>query len=255
MSKTHITGDAKTGSDGRTAIIADTQKKPGNMYPASVAQWNSFVGCAYDCVYCKSSFQRQQKRWGKKHCQKCYSFTPHEHRKRLGQPLPRTRFNQFIFANSSGDISFCRRKYLEEIADRMRHDAVKTFLLQSKSPQTFDRITFPDNVILGTTIETNRDDGWEKISKAPVPSQRYRDFLNVRHQVKMVTIEPVLDFDPDVLIDWITDINPCLIWLGYDSGKNGLPEPPLDKVRMLHWELSCRGFTVVLKTIRKAWWE
>jgi len=137
----------------------------------------------------------------------------------------------------------------------MRHDAVKTFLLQSKNPQTFDRITFPDNVILGTTIETNRDDGYEKISKAPVPSQRYQDLLNVRHRTKMVTIEPVLDFDVNTMIHWLEDINPCLIWLGYDSRKNNLPEPPLAKVKTLYWELGRRGFTVVLKTIRKAWRE
>jgi len=137
----------------------------------------------------------------------------------------------------------------------MRHDAVRTFLLQSKNSHTFDRVKYPDNVILGTTIETNRDDGYGKISKAPVPSERYQDFLNVRHQNKMVTIEPVLDFDVEVLVSWINDIQPSLIWLGYDSRKNRLPEPPLAKIRALHWNLACRGFTVVLKTIRKAWWE
>jgi hypothetical protein len=46
-----------------------------------------------------------------------------------------------------------------------------------------------------------------------------------------------------------------MVWLGYDSGKNKLPEPKLEKVRSLHWELAKRGFVVVLKTIRKAWCE
>jgi len=193
--------------------------------------------------------------WAKNHCERCYRFIPHEHPERLVQPLPETRPGQFIFTCSNGDIAFCPTEYLEKIVNRMRHDAVKTFLLQSKNPQTFDRITFPDNVILGTTIETNRDDGYEKISKAPVPSQRYQDLLNVRHRTKMVTIEPVLDFDVNTMIHWLEDINPCLIWLGYDSRKNNLPEPPLAKVKTLYWELGRRGFTVVLKTIRKAWRE
>jgi hypothetical protein len=45
------------------------------------------------------------------------------------------------------------------------------------------------------------------------------------------------------------------VWLGYDSGKNHLPEPPLGKVKELQWALGTRGFSVVLKTVREAWWE
>ena len=239
----------------RDASLDRARHNPSHMYPASAGQWNPFVGCSFDCLYCLRSFQLQLKRWAKNHCGRCYRFIPHEHPERLVQPLPKTRFGQFVFTCSNGDIAFCTTEYLERIVDRMRRDAAKTFLLQSKNPQTFNRVTFPDNVILGTTIETNRDDGYGKISKAPVPSQRCRKFLNVRHRSKMVTIEPVLDFHADVLVNWISEINPCLIWLGYDSRKNRLPEPSLEKLKALYWELGRRGFTVVLKTIRKAWWE
>ena len=75
------------------------------------------------------------------------------------------------------------------------------------------------------------------------------------HQPKMVTIEPVMDFDLDVMISWVENINPCMVWLGYDSGKNNLPEPELEKVKSLHWQLAKKGFIVILKTIRKAWCE
>jgi hypothetical protein len=173
----------------------------------------------------------------------------------LDQPLPRTLPGQFIFTCSSGDIAFTRTEYLERIVDRIRREPNKTFLLQSKDPRAFNRVKFPDNVILGITLETNRDDGYSGISKAPVPSQRYRDFLTVRHATKMITVEPVLDFDADILVNWIREIKPCLVWLGYDSGKNRLPEPPLAKVQWLYQELVSRGLTVVLKTIRSAWWE
>jgi len=43
-----------------------------------------------------------------------------------------------------------------------------------------------------------------------------------------------------------------MVWLGYDSQKNGLPEPELEKVKELHWERSKAGFVVILKTIRDA---
>jgi len=230
-------------------------EKKNNMYKLSVNQWNPFVGCRHDCIYCTNSFQRQLKRWAKKNCDECYDFVPHTHPERLNQGLPKTRYMQFIFTCSSGDIAFCRTDYLEEIIARIQSDPDRTFLIQSKTPKTFKRVIFPKNVILGTTLETNKDELCEGISKASKPSQRYKDFLEVNHPLKMVTVEPVIDFDLNVMIDWIGNINPCMVWLGYDSGKNKLPEPKLEKVKSLHWELAKRGFVVVLKTIRKAWCE
>lgn len=225
--------------------------KQRNMYQLSVKQWNPFVGCRFDCSYCRQSFQAQAKRQ-LHNCRKCYDYEPHEHPSRLEDPLPRTGFMQFIFTCASGDVAFCSTPYLERIADRIRSEPDKTFLIQSKNPATFNRVSFPQNVILGMTLETNRDDICRKIAKAPQPSQRFRDMLAVRHPMKMVTVEPVLDFDLDVMLNWITEINPVMVWLGYDSKRAKLPEPPLEKVRDLHWELSKRKITVMLKTIREA---
>jgi len=233
-------------------------EKKNNMYELSVKQWNPFVGCEHDCIYCKSSFQRQLKRWakGQGDCPECANFEPHyRHSPRLEQKLPKTKYMQFIFTCSSGDIVFCSTEYLERIITRIRSEPDRTFLVQSKDPSTFNRVIFLKNVILGTTLETNKDKLCEGTSKAPKPSQRYKDFVKVDHLLKMVTIEPVIDFDLDVMTDWIENINPCMVWLGYDSGKNKLPEPELEKVKNLHWELAKKGFVVVLKTIRKAWHE
>lgn len=229
-------------------------KEKTNMYKLSVKQWNPYVGCLYDCIYCGSTFKAQSKRQ-RKMCQKCYDYIPHEHPERLNRSLPNTKYMQFIFTCSNGDISFCRTEYLKLILKRIKKEFNKIFLIQSKNPKTFDRITFPKNVILGTTIETNRDELYNGISKAPKPSQRYQDFMDIKHPLKMVTIEPVIDFDLEVMVKWIEDINPCMVWLGYDSKNNHLPEPKLEKVKNLYWELGKRGFTVILKTIRKAWDE
>jgi len=227
------------------------------MYKLSVKQWNPFRGCLWNCAYCRSSFQAQLKRWAgsKDGCQKCYNYAPHPHPEKLTQTLPETRYMQFIFVCACGDIAFCRRKYLEKIVARIREEKTKTFLIQSKYPRSFERVNFPDNVVLGTTIETNRDELYCEISKAPRPSQRYRDFKRIEHPLKMVTMEPLVDFDLDVIVDWTEGINPCMTWLGYDSKSNFLPEPELDKVKALYWELGRRGFTVILKTVRRAWWE
>ena len=159
---------------------------------------------------------------------------------------------QFIFTCASGDIAFCTEDYLQKITDRMRQLGDRTFLLQTKDPSVFHKVSFPENVILGITLETNRDELCQTISKAPPPSQRYEVFKSISHPQKMVTIEPVMDFDLDVLLPWLEEINSCMIWIGYDSRNTGLPEPELAKVRSLHWELARRGFVVMLKTIRES---
>jgi len=223
-----------------------------NMYKLSVKQWNPFAGCKHNCIYCVPSFKAQLKRYGKKNCQDCYKFVPHTHPERLANNLPRTHYMQFIFTCANGDITFCPTDYLARIITTIKSKPDRTFLIQSKNPKTFNRVSFPNNVILGTTIETNRDALCKAIAKAPPPSQRYEEFLNVKHPLKMVTIEPVMDFDLDVMVDWMRNIKPCMIWLGYDSKKCHLPEPELKKVRELHWQLSSAGFVVILKKIREA---
>lgn len=223
----------------------------GNMYPLSVKQWNPFVGCKFDCVYCKTSFQAQAKRQ-KHNCIKCYNFEPHFHPERLNQPLPKTEYMQFIFTCSMGDISFCSTEDFEKIIERIRKEKDKTFLLQSKNPKTFERVELPNNLIIGTTIESNYN---TYKSEAPFTFQRYVDMNHLKHSLKMITIEPVLRFDSEIIINWIRDINPVMAWLGYDSKNNHLPEPSLADVQKLHWELSKLGIPVFLKTIRKAWWE
>jgi hypothetical protein len=232
-----------------------------NMYSLSVKQWNPFVGCKHECIYCISSFQRQLKRQ-KQRCVQCYNFDIHTHANRLTTSLPRTSSNQYIFTCSNGDIAFCSTVYLDKILSRIRQYPNSTFLMQTKDPSNaFFRngiqVQFPENVILGITLETNRDNLYGMdyaISKAPLPSQRYKDFLKVVHPRKMVTIEPIIDFDMDVMMNWINNINPNMIWIGYDSKNNYLPEPELSQVNELQQRLS-QNRLVFLKTIRKAWWE
>jgi len=232
-----------------------------NMYALSVKQWSPFVGCDHDCLYCRPSFQRNIKRASGRCPQrspdgttKCYAFEPHFHEERLDQRLPRTRFLQFIFPCANGDIAFATDDQVRRILETIRGHDDRTFLLQTKDPgRAFNRpgITLPRNLVAGITLETNRDMFALMVSKAPPPTQRYQDFVAVEHTQKMVTIEPVLDFDLEVMLDWMTRIQPVMVWLGYDSKHCNLPEPSVDKAKQLHWELSLLGIPVLLKTIRE----
>jgi len=72
---------------------------------------------------------------------------------------------------------------------------------------------------------------------------------------KFVAIEPIMDFDLDVLLGWITEINPILVSIGYDNYRNYLEEPPKSKTLELITQIKNNGIEVEIKTIRKAWWE
>ena len=225
-----------------------------HMYRDSVLQWNVFVGCRFDCIYCEKSFKLQMKRQKWK-CIKCYNYEPHFHPERLNRKLPKTTGDQFIWPCSSGDITFAKPQCIYKILDAIKRHPDRTFLLQSKNPAVFKKYEpLPENVVLDITLETNRDEGYRGISKAPLPSKRFKDYLKVEHPRKFVTIEPVLDFDLKTFVSWIRRIKPERVYLGYDSKNCRLPEPPLQKVLALESEL--KKFTKVKrKLFREAYSE
>lgn len=64
----------KTIPKKTTKVVKLSRQK--NMYILSAKQWNPFVGCKFDCLYCRTSFQRQAKRQ-KHNCIDCYNYKPH----------------------------------------------------------------------------------------------------------------------------------------------------------------------------------
>ena len=216
--------------------------KKRNMYK-DARIWNVVVGCYFDCKYCKASFQAQMKRQmpmidknGKKRgCQDCYDYIPHFHEERLTdeyiKKLPLTHGDEFIWCCSSSDIYFAKKEWIEKILERVRELKNRTFFFQSKAPEVFKKYDFPSNVILGITLETNRD--YPNISKAPAPDKRYNDFLNLDHPRKAVTIEPIMEFDLFPMVMMIKNISPERVYIGYDSRKSNLNEPSLTKTNRL----------------------
>jgi len=91
------------------------------------------------------------------------------------------------------------------ILDRIRQLPDRNFLIQTKDPGTlFNKISsFPGNVTLDITLETNRDENYRNISQAPLPSERFRAHLEFHHPKKFLTVEPIFDFDSEILLDWI----------------------------------------------------
>ena len=107
---------------------------------------------------------------------------------------------------------------------------------------------FPENLVLGATIESNRP---YRMSRAPTPFDRYRSMAGLQYRNKLISIEPIMDFDLDILVGWLKDIDPTIVYVGYDNYNNGLPEPSLAKTIELVSKLE--DFTQVSpKTIREA---
>jgi len=225
-----------------------------NMYHGAKT-WNPFKGCGFDCAYCGPSFRLQAKRQ-KHNCMRCYEYVPHFHPERLGEIPPAT----IVFVCGNGDIAFASTDQMDaviaSVADwtRRHPQSEKVFYFQTKKPQCLQPhlTALPPSAIIVTTLETNRDRGYEAVStKAPPPSERYRQFLDLDYPRKIVTIEPVMDFDVDVFASWIIKINPELVYLGFNSRlKPKLPEPTPDKLVEFAKLLGAAGISIVGKTLR-----
>jgi hypothetical protein len=196
---------------GRRQKKAETMK---SRMCTGVKTWNPFKGCLFDCVYCRPSFQAQAKRQ-KHNCMDCCNYVPHEHPERLDR-IPST---DTVFVCGNGDISFCNPEYTRGIISKVANHPGRTFYFQSKRPEYFKAFLgeFSANVILVTTLETNKDDVYRGISKTPLPSERYEQFKGLEYPRKVLTVEPMIDFDPDVFAAWVAAIAPEYVWLGFNS--------------------------------------
>jgi DNA repair photolyase len=190
-------------------------KQTGNMYPFVTHTWNPIRGkCPHDCLYC---YMRDFK-VGE------YRFEEAEMRTNLGQ-------GNFIFVGSSTDMWLAIADWILSTLGHCRQYPLNRYLFQSKAPDKFQLYLdfLPPDYILGTTIETNRD---YEVTLAPTPEARMLTMLNLPRP-KMVSIEPIMDFDVDILIDWIKQIKPEFVSIGADSKGHHLPEPPADKIQSL----------------------
>lgn len=218
-----------------------------------VKTWNPFMGCLFDCEYCKPSFQLQAKRQ-KQRCMVCYNYLPHEHPDRFSR-IPNAKT---IFVCGNGDICFSYKDYTERIIEAVSKHSNKhpgtAYYFQSKRPAYFIPFVehFPDSAIILTTLETNRDTGYSNVSKAPLPSLRYEQFLQLPYDRKVITIEPIMEFDLEIFLSWIVSLKPEYVWLGFNSRPKQVVmlEPSEDKVRQLIEGIRNQNIKIIGKELR-----
>lgn len=197
----------------------------GNMYPW-VTHTHCHLGgeCPHKCVYCYVD----NPRWGR----------PAKYRGEL-----RLIEKEFKVDYGHGNTIFienCNDLFAKEVPqhfiNRIIHHCLRypdnTYVFQTKNPERYLDSLFPEGSILGATIETNYD--ILGISKAPSPNTRMLAMERLSGSCRtFITIEPVLDFDVDILASWIDRIRPEFLNLGADSKGHGLPEPTVSKIHAL----------------------
>jgi len=131
-------------------------------------------------------------------------------------------------------LDFCRK------ADRT------VFLFQTKNPGRFKEFKLGPNFMIAATIETNIYS--RKITgEAPAPAMRAVAMQDIQHKAKMISIEPVMKFDEEIMMDWITKIEPLFVSIGADSKGHGLPEPTAEEVESLIARIEAAYIAVVRK--------
>lgn len=197
------------------------------MFRSVHKTWNPCVGCRHWCAYCWANdlALRMQKQGGK------YKdgFEPRFFPKELEKQF---KSGQFVFVVDMGDLfgSWVPVEWIQQVLDTIKKWPETDFLLMTKNPKRYHEFEFTDNVVLGTTLESNREyDG----TLAPTPWGRFVTFSEHPHVRKFISIEPIMDFDLGTMLSWVRELRPEIVEVGADSYGHKLPEPDTGKIMAL----------------------
>jgi len=202
-------------------------KVKGNMYSFCSHTWNAIKGkCSHDCEYC----------YMKRFPQNPIRLDEKELKTDLGE-------RNVIFVGSSTDMfaEDVPKEWIFKVLEHCNRFPKNKYLFQTKNPKRFHYFLhwFPKDLILGITMETNDVINYEKYSKAPLPSWRISEFEKLPEEIeKMITIEPIMDFEAITFKLWLKKSKPKFINIGADSQGHNLPEPSSEEIGLLIKELN-----------------
>lgn len=225
------------------------ETKDSNMYPERKGNISWYRGCNFDCTYCAFGKMLRLSK-----CTLCQAFEPHAHLEVLDRTPPKTEDGEFLTMGLSGDISFATDEEMKAAVAYCTKWNDRTFLLQTKSPHLFIVYNFPENVILDCTIES---DLTYRYSTAPKIKYRHKIMTSgpIQEQKNRIwiTVEPIMGFSKG-FADWLEEIHPEVVYVGYDSKNHHLIEPSLEET-MKFIEQVEKYAEVRPKLLRKAHWE
>jgi len=208
--------------------------------------WNPLAGrCGHACSYC----------YVQKMCRTQYLKDKYRGAPRLEPSAMKKDLggNKTVFVCSMNDLFAPNVSMMDirEILKKAKKHPSNTYLIQTKNVPRLADMWFdmdwdqvaPPKVIIGTTIESNRDFDF---SFAPNINDRMKAMIMIHPPEwcdKMVSIEPIVKFDHDRLVEIIRDIDPNFVSIGADSKHMDLPEPTREEVwKLIH---ALKSFTTV----------
>lgn len=210
----------------------------GNMYPW-VTHTHAHLGgeCSHRCCYCyvdNPRFGRAPRYQGG------LRIIPGELKIKYGS-------GKTIFIEHMNDLfaEAVPMELIDVILSHCREWPDNTYVFQTKNPARMAAIPlhwWPYNLIIGTTIETNRP-FTSAISNAPSIEERAYAMKMLAGR-KFITVEPILEFDVTELTTMIVGAKPEWVNIGADSKNHGLPEPSYQKVEALIRALGSGGIEV-----------
>ncbi len=189
------------------------------MYEFVTHTWNPVRGkCQYNCSYCYVGKWKSE--------QNPLHFDERYLQDDLGK-------GKFIFICSGCDLFYPEvpREWIQQIWEHTQKYPKNQYLWHTKNPWSLASLIEPQKRdVACVTIESNRS--YPSISKAPFPIERIK-WLKEWEGPRMITIEPIMDFDIDIFSGMILSANPIQVNIGADSGRNNLPEPSAEKITEL----------------------
>jgi protein gp37 len=198
------------------------------MFDMISKTWNPVIGCLHSCSYC---WARRLAETRLKTSEKYKDgFVP----KLVNKELRKKFHDHFVFVSDMSDLfgEWVPLEWIAKVLDAIKQSPDSTFLFLTKNPRKYKDFIglFPDNVVLGVTLESNRE---YPVSKAPSPFDRYRNMADIQFENKLVCIEPIMDFDLELFVQWIKEIWPAVIYVGYDNYNSRLINPSPTKTEQL----------------------
>lgn len=207
-------------------------KSNGNMYPWVTHMHSHLRGrCPHKCSYCYVQAMERRFKTG------MYAGPIRVEEKEFsvdygsGKAIFIEHMNDLFADAVPADFVMSILEHCREYPDS------NTYVFQTKNPDRYLRFLhdLPLHIMLGTTIESNRD--YDSMTPAPAQRLRYLGLKAIRSSfpcvATFVNIEPIMDFNLATLLEWLTDLRPSFISIGADSKKSKLPEPSPEKVRAL----------------------
>lgn len=221
-------------------------KAKGRMFKFITHTYHPVIGCLHHCTYCwaESLIENRLKHHGGKY--KDGFFVPKlVENELIGEWKIK---NAIVGVSLTGDMwgEWVPRWWIVKVIEKIKEaDVSNRFLFQTKNPARYRMFVnwMPDNVILGTTIETNY--GFP-VSRAPHPEERYKAMKWLPFP-KFLSVEPIMAFHFETLTSWINDIKPIAIEVGADNYGHGLTEPRAEEIKKLLEYLREKGYKVYEK--------